>query len=338
MKQPNVARYSYASDEDRLAPVEEVRRLSHPSSWRSAATIFAQWGIISAMMLFAVQVATWYSYLLAIVLIAGRQHALAVLMHDGAHGLLFRSRALNYLICNLFLAFPLFVSVRLYRSHHLRHHHYLNTAEDPDLDTRTAQQSGRQLALQFLRDMLGLSVFYSVKTVGDWSILSRIGRKRRPDEEPLSGHECLLYAAFLALTGAMLFAFDAWFGFIVLWLLPMITVLTALFRFRAIAEHVGCRNTNALNASRTVLPTWAGRLLLAPCNINYHLHHHLFPSVPHFNLPKLHRLLCQSERFVASAHFTRTYLLGSKSVLRELSDQRRESGPTCAAAKVQTPA
>jgi fatty acid desaturase len=27
--------------------------------------------------------------------------------------------------------------------------------------------------------------------------------------------------------------------------------------------------------------------------VNYHLEHHLFPAVPHYHLPRLHRLLQQ---------------------------------------------
>jgi fatty acid desaturase len=32
-------------------------------------------------------------------------------------------------------------------------------------------------------------------------------------------------------------------------------------------------------------------LLLFPHHVNYHLEHHLYPAVPHYHLPRLHRLL-----------------------------------------------
>ena len=34
-----------------------------------------------------------------------------------------------------------------------------------------------------------------------------------------------------------------------------------------------------------------GRALLFPHHVNYHLEHHLYPAVPHYRLPALHRLL-----------------------------------------------
>jgi fatty acid desaturase len=33
------------------------------------------------------------------------------------------------------------------------------------------------------------------------------------------------------------------------------------------------------------------RLVLFPHHVNYHLEHHLYPAVPHYHLPRLHRLL-----------------------------------------------
>ena len=43
--------------------------------------------------------------------------------------------------------------------------------------------------------------------------------------------------------------------------------------------------------TRTVLPAWWERLLIAPNRVNYHLEHHLLMTVPHYHLPRLHQLL-----------------------------------------------
>jgi fatty acid desaturase len=43
--------------------------------------------------------------------------------------------------------------------------------------------------------------------------------------------------------------------------------------------------------TRTTLPRWWERLTLAPNHVNYHLEHHLLPTVPPYRLPALHRLL-----------------------------------------------
>jgi fatty acid desaturase len=52
---------------------------------------------------------------------------------------------------------------------------------------------------------------------------------------------------------------------------------------------------------------------VAPKNVNYHLEHHFYPSVPFYRLPQLHRTLMSKSEFKESVHITKSYL----GVLRE---------------------
>jgi fatty acid desaturase len=79
-------------------------------------------------------------------------------------------------------------------------------------------------------------------------------------------------------------------------------------RVRSIAEHfaIECEH----GAYGQVRTTYAGllvRLFVAPKNVNYHIEHHFFPSVPFYRLPKLHSLLMASEEFAGTAHITQSY-------------------------------
>ena len=71
-----------------------------------------------------------------------------------------------------------------------------------------------------------------------------------------------------------------------LWILPLVTVVQAILRLRAIAEHGATTDfSSPLTAARTnVLPAWL-EWLLFPHHVNYHIEHHLYASVPHYNLP-----------------------------------------------------
>jgi fatty acid desaturase len=75
----------------------------------------------------------------------------------------------------------------------------------------------------------------------------------------------------------------------VLWVLPLVTVVQAILRLRAIAEHGATTDfSSPLTAARTNLaPAWL-RWLIFPHHVNYHVEHHLYASVPHYNLPRLH--------------------------------------------------
>src|SRR5205823_2480378 len=77
--------------------------------------------------------------------------------------------------------------------------------------------------------------------------------------------------------------------YLVLWVLPLVTVVQAILRLRAIAEHGATTDfSSPLTAARTNLaPAWL-RWLIFPHNVNYHVEHHLYASVPQYKLPRLH--------------------------------------------------
>jgi fatty acid desaturase len=79
-------------------------------------------------------------------------------------------------------------------------------------------------------------------------------------------------------------------------------------RIRSIAEHFAIDGESGVY--RHTRTTYAGvlvRLFVAPKNVNYHIEHHFFPSVPFYRLRKLHSLLMSSEEFARAAHITQSY-------------------------------
>ncbi len=80
--------------------------------------------------------------------------------------------------------------------------------------------------------------------------------------------------------------------YLILWLLPLLTLLQPILRFRAICEHGAVNDLdNPMKASRTNTgPAWI-RFLLFPHSVNFHIEHHLYPSIPHYNLAECHKEL-----------------------------------------------
>jgi len=99
------------------------------------------------------------------------------------------------------------------------------------------------------------------------------------------------------LTNLVLFGIVAAFGHpevYLLWVVAWLTVNTLVTRIRSIAEHALTAETSEpLRNTRTTEVRWWERLLLAPNRVNYHLEHHLLMTVPHYHLPRLHRLLSE---------------------------------------------
>jgi fatty acid desaturase len=52
--------------------------------------------------------------------------------------------------------------------------------------------------------------------------------------------------------------------------------------------------------------------VLAPNRVNYHLEHHLFMTIPHYKLPKLHRML-RERGILKDASIVRGY----RTILRQ---------------------
>jgi fatty acid desaturase len=77
-----------------------------------------------------------------------------------------------------------------------------------------------------------------------------------------------------------------------LWVAAWFTTHTLVTRIRSIAEHALTPDLDdPLGNTRTTVVSWWERLFLAPNRVNYHLEHHLLMTVPHYNLPRMHRLL-----------------------------------------------
>jgi fatty acid desaturase len=301
-----------------LGAPELVRELAVVDWRRSGLAIARQWAVIVAAIGGAVAVHTWWAYVLAIVLVATRQHALLVLMHDGAHRLLARRQLVNDVVSDSLLAFPLFISTSLYRRHHFLHHRFLNSDADPDLlDARESHARLRWLLI-FLADASGMGLIKQLRSGSNFSMFSLVngGPELR---RAVARWQLVLFALTWTAIGAAITVIHGWTDFLLLWIVPMLTVLTMILHIRAVAEHAGCAPVPTVTGTRTVIPGVLERLLFAPVNINYHLAHHLFPAVPATNLKRLHAQLSEKPLFREHAHITLGYLLGRSSVLAEVS-------------------
>lgn len=306
---------------ERLIGIDELRELSRRRPGRAALAIARQWAVILAAAASAVSWDRWYGYLAAIVVIATRQHALAVLMHDGAHRLLFSDRRINDLVSDLLLAFPLFISTTLYRRHHLEHHRHLNTDRDPDYDPTAIDNTTRDWIRLFAADAVALNIVKTVGTLDQFSLLPVL-RGDRGVARAMGRARCALFLGGLAALAAVLVATGWWLPYLLLWIVPMITALSMILRLRDMAEHVGCDQDAGIGGTRSVLAGAVERALFSPCRINYHLAHHLYPSVPCYNLGALHRRLMENQAVRDRARISHSYLFGRSSVLRHVAEAR----------------
>ncbi|MGZ3407710.1 MAG: fatty acid desaturase, partial [Polyangia bacterium] len=142
-------------------PPDEVRELSKLSPLRSTGSIVQTFALAAACIALGVLTRGhwWHPFAVAaaIVGIAGAQHALAVLAHEGAHYRFYKTRWLNDLAGKL-CATPLGLSMLTYRLIHRIHHNHLYEPLDPDLALMAGYPRGRGYLLRKLaKDLAGIT-------------------------------------------------------------------------------------------------------------------------------------------------------------------------------------
>ena len=291
----------------RLLGAEELAPLTRLSTARSLLSILHTFGLIAAALWLAM--ATWPSawMLPSIVVIGIAQHGLFILAHEAAHYRLFANRAANDGV-GRFIGMVGGISMCTYRVTHRLHHNNLYTEEDPDTAIHGGYPRGKAYLLKKLaQDLAGLNAWKTFAYFfGAPAINADTNREIRPldDTSPqlraAARADRLWVAGFHLVAPVAAFAAGGRLGlaiYAVLWLLPLVTVLQAILRLRAICEHGAAQDlTSPLTAARTnrsigSIGNWLARLVLFPHHVNYHVEHHLYPAVPHYHLPALHRLL-----------------------------------------------
>ena len=268
--------------------LEEWQSLTARSHWRGLWLVAHCWGVIGAAMVMG---AVWPATIpLAVIIIGTRQLGLFVLMHDAAHAALHINRQINDWVAIWMCS----ASIRDYRPYHLQHHRFVQQTEDPDLVLSAPFPVTRaSLGRKIVRDLTGQTFFK--QRFGH--VVQRI-KSRAAGESALVlfGQEIAKDRRFLIGNGLGLLLFSA-FGvgwvWLAMWLLPMMTWLPLVFRIRNIAEHalITKNQPDPLRQARTTQANLLERILVAPYWVNYHCEHHMFTSVPCWNLARAHRML-----------------------------------------------
>ncbi len=268
------------------------------------ANIAFQWAVIIPTLVAAYWSGHWAVYAAAMLIIVSRQHALGIIMHDGTHFRLLKNRAWNNIVSDLFCAFPILMVTNRYRYYHLRHHKEVNSEADPywaffrDRKDWHWPKRPAAAASVFLRDLLGLTAPVETGMILRWGpFANHFSRREAPP--PLDLRERLSWYAFAAVALGVVWYFNAWLELLVLWIVPLFFLMMPLTRVRTVAEHIGIPGRTGETATRHVDGSLLERIFISPCNINYHVAHHLFAAVPLYNLPRLHRRLLQEPEYKA---------------------------------------
>jgi fatty acid desaturase len=303
---------SFTSDE-KAQVAGLVREISRPSNFHGIVSLVFDYAVMACAMGVAIWSGHMWALIAAVVIIGSRQHALLVLMHDAAHFRLLKSRHWNDRVANFFCVWPFFATIEAYRRSHLEHHNFLNTDRDPDWVRKIESP-----AWDFPKTYGAIALILAGQLLGG-GLIDLASRVLRLNSSATRGvrsryfhwNRVLFYAA---LAGGLTW-FGCWSWYLKLWLMPFATYLPFVLRLRSIAEHLGLPQDSEFSKSRHVNARWLERFLFAPHQVYCHTAHHLFPSVPFFQLTRLHRSLMAFPSYRDHVHANDGYFLGSSRSL-----------------------
>lgn len=283
---------------------EEIATLTGPSDAMGVWAVASTWAIIAGALAVVARWPNAFTVAGALVVIGGRQLGLAILMHEGAHRTLFRTRWLNDAVADWLCGRPIWTDLRRYRVHHLAHHTKTGTDEDTDISLSAPFPTTRaSLARKVLRDLAGITGVKGLygrllmdAGIIKWTVAQDIERLPRGDRTWRDyAADAARNAAPTVLLNGVLFAALAATGHAWLygvWAAAYLTTFNLFMRIRSMAEHACTeKTTDPFRNTRTTRAGWLARMTVAPVRVNYHLEHHVLVTVPYFRLPAMHRLL-----------------------------------------------
>ena len=256
----------------------ELRRISNPRNVVAVtSTLLQSFGVVIA----AAWINTWWSYLLAFVLMVRGHVCLNILAHEAAHRLLFTNRRANDTVGRWALAYPTYQAMLAYRRAHFAHHRDEMGPDEPDL----ALYSGYPVPAdswrrKLKRDALGISGYKNFR-----SLYHALRRGQTEAKEILAVQAVMLGTSILFMRPLAY----------VVWIVSWATLWKVSNRLRAIAEHGGMvRSRDRRLTTHVIRQSRLARYWMVPYNTGWHLAHHVDMGVPWRNLPRLHDELVSS--------------------------------------------
>ena len=295
----------------------QIKYLRTKSSLMGTLLVAHAWLVIFSLLFIYTLFPSFILYLVVITLIAGRQLGLAILMHEGAHGLIANNVRFNNYISQFFCAFPMAVDTYDYRHYHLKHHRHTQTKDDPDLVlSKPFPITKSSFIRKMLRDLTGITGikqrYQSIQKTFDNDTL-------KVDGKEISGFKSKATLRGILLSQILIFISMSivgnWWYYFAFWIVPALTIFQFFYRIRNIAEHAVVPNDcDDFNNARTTNASFIERCFVAPYYVNYHLEHHLFMFVPCYKLKDAHNLLV-AKKYTNRMEIKKGYIPLLKSIL-----------------------
>ena len=209
-------------------------------------------------------------------------HGICLFTHEGVHKTLHKNLWVNNIIGSV-CGYIVLQTMSGYRVLHLKHHKYLNTKGDPGLLKTYVSNKYVIAAMEWGYFLFGYAAFLTVIPYQGFK------QGKRKDRFLILVDIVFIFFLFWTLINNLPFVW-----FVHGWLIPMIYV-HFMMNIRGMSQHLMLEDYHdPYKGARTIKAHPVVDFFL--CNENYHIEHHLYPSVPWYNLKKVHELI--KDKFV----------------------------------------
>lgn len=208
--------------------------------------------------------------------------------HETIHHTVCRSRKANIILGRI-IGMVVLTPYTVYRESHIRHHAYLNRPGDWELWPYSDPSASRSFRMAFAWCDLLLG-FITGPYIYGRTFFHKKSPIASPELRTAIHWEYLLSALFWGVTLGFVAWFNAWYGFLKIWIVPH-ALAGILQTGRKFTEHLGMQSFDPLMGTRTVIGENAWTRFCAQANFDIFVHgpHHRHPRLPHAELAsKMH--------------------------------------------------
>lgn len=297
---------------------EDFKKLSTTCAYRPFLDIGLCWALIAGSLYLSHLSLFFLPVTMAI--IASRMNALIVMMHEGAHYHISKNEHINDAVSNLFCSFPLLISTEAYRKTHLLHHQYTQTMQDPNYVIMRRESSWnfpkpKSEVIKILwRDLFVMTLKEHMILLKDWQVI--------PNYKKITKLEQILFPVFIVSVGILNTTYGLWGDFFILQASSLL--VNPISRLRAMSEHLHVEaldqgKVQKLHETPTINANLIERFFISPFNINRHLEHHTYPTIPYYHLEQAHELVKKTQLYKEHCRYELDgYLMGSRNSLEEV--------------------
>ncbi|WP_219687940.1 fatty acid desaturase family protein [Streptomyces anatolicus] len=290
----------------------DLKALNTPDNWHALLAWVEDLVWMAGCVLLCVYGSYWF-YPLAALIIGARQRGLSTILHDCAHGVGIKNRALQMTVGTVLTAYPIFQQHYAYKvSHVYTHHPRLGSPDlDPDLRFFIEQGAYKQSpAPSYIRRVVLMPIFGSQT----WAYIRYLIRNRyrvltgaektAAPTNPVQRRKRILdglgFWVFWATVSGAAWYGDWLFELLLFWVIPYLTSFQILGWYIELSEHTPLVRDSSVDLYMTrnrKSRLWE-RLLTGIHNDHFHLEHHLDPRTPFYKLPQAREIRMRDPKYV----------------------------------------